>query len=234
MPDAPDPRRASQGMYPALSLYQLIGAPLHALVDAEKQSALATADFIEQFGFERRRGDEAAGRGGWELGDLRMARFSTRRSGPDGATRDVEVEVPLLSMLPLPALQIKDAELEFFVKIVDVASYRAEATAAEPEGGRAAGAGPAAEERPASALDALSQRVQFKGALGRPRSGSVQGRQSMEMQVHIKVRVEQADVPAGMARLFNLLEHSIQARETAAPEGADAAGGGPVAPADRE
>ena len=32
----------------ALSLYELIGAPLNALVDAEAQAAMATAKFIQK------------------------------------------------------------------------------------------------------------------------------------------------------------------------------------------
>ena len=221
MPEARNPARDSHGVYPALSLYQLIGAPLHALVDAESQSAQATAEFIERFGFEPRAGKPAAGSGaaGLELGDLRMARFRLQRAGPDGTPRDMQVEVPLLSLLPVPALQIQDAELEFFVKIVDVASYHAE-TAEQPQPEQAPGGGDAASDaasEPRSDLDRLSERmgrrVEFKGALGRPGSTRVDGRQSMEMQVHVKVRVAQADVPAGMARLFNLLEHNIQVRE---------------------
>ena len=35
-----------------LSLAQLIGSPIHALVDAEAQSAMATARFIRTVGFE--------------------------------------------------------------------------------------------------------------------------------------------------------------------------------------
>ena len=32
---------------------------------------------------------------------------------------------------------------------------------------------------------------------------------AFDMQVHIKIKVAQADPPAGLARLFNLMEQSI-------------------------
>ncbi len=58
----------------ALSFYQLIGAPLYALIEAESYAADATAQFIERVGFERaadrRRWGEAARRPGRPAHDL--------------------------------------------------------------------------------------------------------------------------------------------------------------------
>jgi hypothetical protein len=62
-----------------LSLAQLIGAPIHALVDAEAQAAMATARFIRAVGFTGSSDGGAQGDGSMgDLGDLQMARFTRR------------------------------------------------------------------------------------------------------------------------------------------------------------
>ncbi len=191
----------SKGDNPALSLYQLIGAPLHAIVDAEAQAAMTTRDFIRDVGFEAEAED------GGDYGDLKMVSFQTKQQTPAGQ-KSLKVQVPLLSMLPIPALQVKDAKLDFFVKIIDTLdhhrSYRPRMPAREPL--------PAQEEKaPADEVLPELERVDFRAMLShQPRRT---GRTSMEMQMRIKIRVEQADVPAGMARLFNMLEHSVTAEE---------------------
>jgi hypothetical protein len=191
---------ARPGENTALSLYQLIGAPLHALIDAESQAAEATASFIERVGFRRPPpADRTAGPPEGsprppeerdELGNLRMVTFRYQRPGAEGP-RTLRVDVPLLSLLPIPALQIKDARLEFFVKIVDVESR-----------------GPA---RPASSQLApveadAAERIDFKAVVGR---GEGAQQRSLDMRMKLLINVEQADIPAGMAKLFNLMEQNI-------------------------
>jgi len=206
----------SRGDHPALSLYQLIGAPLHALVDAEQQAAQATANYIREMGFLGP--DEAVSEG--DYGGLRMVRFQHERRAPDGRRQSVRVEVPFLSMIPIPALQIRDAELEFLVKVVDIASMPAQALPA-PAAEGAGDAAPEAAKKSAEAAEAARKdpflsklerdRVQFRAALSRQPGPSSRG--TLEMQIHMKIRVEQADVPAGMAKLFNLLEQNVRATE---------------------
>ncbi|MDO3378523.1 DUF2589 domain-containing protein [Geoalkalibacter halelectricus] len=179
----------------ALSLSQLIGAPLHAMIAAESQAAQATAAFIREFGFE-----SAGGQGqSDDFGRLRMASFHQESTDAQGRPRRVRIDVPLLSLLPVPALQIRDAQVDFFVKIVDVQ--------------RSARRGMAApDSRELSAL----QPMDFKAALARDPAG--QGGRSTEMQMKVRINISQADVPAGMARLFHLMEQGITAREVKSGE----------------
>lgn len=184
----------------ALSLFQLIGAPLQALVQAESQAADATAEFIRSVGFEPLpppRTTDGAAKGGQaqgaapstvlgpgassRFGQMRMARF--QRVAPDGTVH--RVEVPLLSLVPIPALQIKEANLEFAVKVVDTLPIR----------------GP--QDAPGHAL---ASPIDLKGAIGRPAGP---GSRQSETQMRVKVTVQQADLPAGLARLFNLLDQHV-------------------------
>lgn len=196
-------------------LYQLIGAPLLALIQAESQAAQATAEFIEHVGFERVVDEESKNANKDEnknsLGKLKMATFANQMTGPNGELKEMRVQVPLLSLIPIPALQIKDAELEFYVKILDFSREEsisklqksfAKETAIENDD-------KAADE------PQLNQQIQLKAAMGR---GPSSQQSSMESQVRIKINMTQADIPAGLSKLFHIMEHSIAVTEQESEE----------------
>ena len=196
-------------------LYQLIGAPLLALIQAESQAAQATAEFIEHVGFERVVDEEGKNANKDEnknsLGKLKMATFANQMTGPNGELKEMRVQVPLLSLIPIPALQIKDAELEFYVKILDFSREEsisklqksfAKETAIENDD-------KAADE------PQLNQQIQLKAAMGR---GPSSQQSSMESQVRIKINMTQADIPAGLSKLFHIMEHSIAVTEQESEE----------------
>jgi uncharacterized protein DUF2589 len=235
--------------YTAMSLYQLLGAPLRALVDAETHAADATARFIAAVGFEQElppkpgpgeakpgapppapagqpappppgaaaagaapppaappvsgepTGPEGARLEEWRhLGKLRMARF--HHETPDGALH--RIEVPVLSLVPIPALQIKEATVEFAVKVVDTI----------PLAPRTEDRRPGLTEPP-SAID-------LKGSIARQRTPGAGLRQA-ETQMTVKVTMQQADVPSGLARLFHLMDQHVTAERHAPVEVAPAA-----------
>ena len=172
-----------------LSLSQLIGAPIHALVDAEAHSAMATARFIRDVGFKPVEDGDLG-----DFGDLQMARFTTVQRREDGGTEPVEVQIPLLTLLPIPALQIQDASLEYTVKVIQTEAL----PQARKEALRGLGDGARLPVDPPATM-----RGTFAAE---PRPG---GRRSMDMLVKMKLRIEQADMPAGLARLLSLAGESV-------------------------
>lgn len=210
----PPPRAAGDLPEPqsdVLSLSQLIGAPIHALVDAEAQSAMATARFVRAVGFTGPKDGESGGMG--DLGELQMARFTRKRRNADGSDEDVEVQIPLLSMLPIPALQIKDAELDYTVKIVQTEALpqrQAEMNLLiKPQD-----SGPLRE--PPATLRAAFARATHPG-----------DRRSVDMLVKMKLRIEQADMPGGLAQLLALAAETTSQKAVAGPK--PAAGDTPAA-----
>lgn len=191
---------AAEPQREVLSLSQLIGAPIRALVEAEAQSAAATAQFIRNVGFKPP--DDARLE---EFGDLQMARFNTVRRGADGVEEAVEVQIPLLTLLPIPALQIRDATLDYVVKVVQ--------TEALP---------PTQQRQARNPADGTSLSDEVPATLratfaSEPRPG----RRSMDMLVKMKVRIEQADMPAGLARLINLAGESTSRAPLPQPDEPD-------------
>ncbi len=191
----------------ALSFYQLLGAPLYALIEAETYAADATAQFIERVGFEGTPAGLGEPRG--EMGKLRTISFMQERRDAEGRASSYKVEVPLLSILPIPAMQIREAELEFFVKIVDMVLD--DRPRRRPNGEAPPEPAPAEEGQPAGpGVITEGRRIDFKTMMGRGQPGTAPSSQSgFDMQVHVKIKVEQADIPSGLSRLFNLMEQSI-------------------------
>ncbi len=191
----------------ALSFYQLLGAPLYALIEAESYAADATAQFIERVGFEAGQTDPKQPRA--DMGKLRTISFTQERRDAEGRAASYKVEVPLLSILPIPAMQIREAELDFYVRIVDTIiedrPRRTQNGAEQPD--------PSSEDGPkptAPGLIADSRRIDFKTMMGRGQTtGTSSSQSAFDMQVHVKIKVAQADIPSGLSRLFNLMEQSI-------------------------
>src|SRR5262252_10603808 len=105
----------------AMHLYQLIGAPLLAVVQAEAQAAQTSADFIKRVGFTGDSADDPTKdllQHGGNIGDLKMAEFTLQRPDVTGKVQPVDVKIPVLSLFPVPLLQIKDAEFTFAIRIL--------------------------------------------------------------------------------------------------------------------
>ena len=216
-------KNPSAGENIAHPLYQLLGAPLLALVQAESQAAQATAEFIQKIGFlpeTKPSTEEAQGTPAEEvsdiesLGNMRMAKFANQMQGPDGKLRSVNVQVPLLSLVPIPALQIKDAELEFYVRILDFSQGKAATTLGSQGKPKAT----TDETMSPTEKDFLSpSRMQFRAAMGRGPSAG-QHPSTMEAQIKIKINMGQADIPVGLAKLFNIMDQSVSVTNPETPK----------------
>lgn len=173
----------------SLPFHQIIGAPLLALVQGQTQAVQSTIEFIERVGFVA---DADAAED--QLGRLRMVQFSYQKPDDFGEPVDYTVSLPMLSLVQIPGIQIKEAELEFFVKINDVQRTNTvtRASAADADAG-----------------DWLAKdRVEFRAAMGSMESGSSDQRRT-EIQMKVNIKVEQAEVPAGLSRLFGLMEQAV-------------------------
>jgi hypothetical protein len=108
-------------------LYQIIGAPLLALVQGEAQAAQATARFIQEIGFESSQ-DEPL-----QFGRLKTVTFRYSKTSVGGTISQLEVEIPVLSIVPIPTLQIREAEIDFSVEITSIVKLDAPNAVSVPE-----------------------------------------------------------------------------------------------------
>lgn len=177
-------------------LYQIIGAPLLALVQAETQAAKATAHFIEHVGFDS---SETTGDELFHYGNLKVVTFRYSKLDVGGKENVVEIEVPVLSIVPIPALQIREAQIDFAVEVTSVVELDYPSAIHVPR--LQSGADSSLEPK----LTA------FKAGLAKENSKSA---------MKISINVGQADTPVGLLTLFRVMEQGITSRvvpETPAP-----------------
>jgi len=225
----------------ALQLYQIIGAQLLAVIQAEVQAAQVSADFIKRIGFETRKTPSAGGEAGAaagpqppapeaggtpegaatqggsqpaaeaakppasrektlqdgdDIGDLKMAEFSIDRMGSDGQMQPYTIRVPVLSLFPIPLLQVKQAEFEYNLRILS----RMPLQPADKDH---------AETGHVPSKDYLSpDRIELKGMLA---PSSTAGEQSSAMVIKVKISMGQADVPAGLTKLLSVADQATGA-----------------------
>ncbi|MDC0710178.1 DUF2589 domain-containing protein [Stigmatella sp. ncwal1] len=171
----------------SLQFYQLIGAPLTALVQAEAQAAQVTAEFIERIGFEQapaavspssdKPAVDAPRR-------LRMLTFHYDKQDKTGKRQTYQVQIPLLSLIPIPAIQIKTAEIELMADIRGVKKARSSTQVGD-------------ESKDFLSRERLELKMGMRG-----------GKSPTAMQVKVRMNVEQADIPSGLSRLLHTLDES--------------------------
>jgi hypothetical protein len=171
MPDAKD--------LSSVPLYQIIGAPLLALVQAETQAAQATANFIQQVGFY----DDEEG-----ISRLKVVTFRYSKTGVDGNPIEFVVEIPVLSIVPIPTISVREATIDFAVEINEVVELQ-QRTAIN-----------ATEIRSGEDSSLEPSFLGFKAGLAKQDSKSA-------MKIHINAG--QSDTPVGLLSLFRLMEQGI-------------------------
>ncbi len=173
----------------SMPFHQLIGAPLLALIQGQAQAAQATAEFIERVGLQSKEGSAAE--------QIRMLSFGYQKPDAEGNMRSFRVEIPLLSLVPIPAIQIKESELDFYVKVNDFKILKS-ATSLSSE--------------KANGEDWLAQeQAEFRTSIASgPGSGATS---NTSMLMRVTMRVEQAAIPPGVTELFRRFEQSIRSIE---------------------
>lgn len=167
-----------------LALRELLGTLIGDLIVAEAHAARASTDFLKNAGFKN--GD----RDYW--GSLRFVTFSFSVQEPDG-DKTRTLRVPLLSLVPIPLLQIAQAEYEFFAKINEV-KVRAAAPRRAKRGTAHAGPDLSRSDLLCEVAPYASEAASEKGT-GIPK-------------MRVKITMRQADLPAGLSSSLRRIEES--------------------------
>jgi len=178
------------GANQSLFLYQIVGAPMLALVQGQAQAAQTTAEFIETVGFKK----DPTNTDPDSLGDLRMLTFQYSSPDTDGTTQLRTISVPLLSIVPIPTLEIQEAEIDFSVKVAD--TYTSDITNTVSN-----------TESTTTAQFLSNKRTQLRGGVSN-RNKSTQQQQNTA-QIDMKVKLGQADITTGLEFLFATFDQAI-------------------------
>lgn len=184
-----------------MELQQLIAGPLIATIEADALSAQKYLDYLMRIAFESY--DPKTGK----TGKLRTFTFTFTEQDANGSQKK-SVSIPLLTLVPLPLLQIQEADFDFDIKILDALNEKVEESFSVENGTSIKEAEDASGFRMRASL-APQQGSKSQG-------GELQ--QSLAANMKVKVRMRQADMPAGLSNLLHLTANNLQIEDVEAEE----------------
>ena len=181
-----------------MELKDLISGPLVATIDADTISTRRYLSYLYELAFESY--DPITGK----VGKLRALEFNYRTSDSFGV-HNHKVSIPLLTLVPLPLLQVKEADFDFDIQIIDAVSADKNATFSlkSPE---------IASATQDDASEGLRLRVSM-AASNIEAGEEVKRRQGLSANMKVKVKMRQADMPGGLSNLLSLTTNSLQIEE---------------------
>ena len=176
-----------------MELRQLIAGPLIATIEADALSAQKYLDYLMRIAFDAYNPDSG------ETGGLRMLTFTYYEKELNGGGKR-SVSIPLLTLLPLPLLQIQEADFDFDIKILDALSENVEEKFSVEEGENAVNR---------QEITNFKMRATLAPRQGEhTQTGDLQ--QSLSANMKVKIKMRQADMPAGLSNLLHLTASNMQ------------------------
>lgn len=171
-----------------LSLAEILGSALTAVIDAQAQSARASVEFIKEVGLVAGSPDEQE--------KLRTVLFRYRKLDENQLEADFQVEIPLLGMVDIPMVSVKSASFSFNYDISETAP----------------------SEKPAAPstnkfLSALTAPARIKGRVSK---GS-QITSSEKASLQVRVELEKSPMPIGIEKILDILEVAAAERKAPKP-----------------
>ncbi len=188
------------GEIASLDFSNLIGGPLTAVINAQAQAAKSTIDFISSVGFDEERNPiyvkfkypkqtQSYVPAVYENG--------TKKSDEIPAKIEVmELEVPLLTIVPIPFIRVDEATIDFNAKINAVDTK-------DQNSSMNFGANLEVKQKWPGGSAKLKASFSYQKTTA---TGSKVDR-TYSMSIHI--RAVQDDMPAGMERMLSILESSM-------------------------
>lgn len=172
-----------------LDMTSLIGGPLQAACEAQTLLAASTTRFIENVGMT------TDGNGNKTV---KTTSFSFTRAasgdgeGNGGGKEVVEMNVPLLSIINVPSLQVNKVDVTFDM---EVKSAVASESKSDQEGEMSANA--------KLGIGPFHMDVKIKGSISNHESNT--RRSDNSAKYHVEVHAAQADTPEGLSRMLDML-----------------------------
>lgn len=181
----------------SLDFNNYIGGPLQAAVQAQHAAAMSQVQFIQEVGF-------VSGATPTDPTELRYVDFKYQKSVPNSAgtafeNKTVEIKVPFLTMLTIPALRIEEMTIDFNAKLTSTETSNV------------------SSEFAASASLGINYKVvNFKASASYKRATSRGTNVEKTYNLGVHVRVVNDEIPAGLDRVLTMLEDSIASINDAA------------------
>jgi hypothetical protein len=204
----------------SIDFESMIGGPLVAVINAQAQAAMSTVNFIKEVGFKKPSTEEEAGgdtsteepiyvtfKYPKELSPYQPAISADPEATPPVPASDAveakyetqELQVPILTILPIPFIRIDETTIDFNAKINSV-EYRKTNTRLKVDASLEAKAGWLWGSAKLKVSTSFQRTTQQGNTVNRTYS----------LAIHVKA--VQDEMPAGMEKMLSILEGSITSR----------------------
>lgn len=175
--------------FSGLDMASLIGGPLQAACNAQIMMASATTKFIEDVGLEDADED---GKRKIRTTSFSFTRPATNENGEGIGTEEVTMNVPLLSIVKVPALAIDEVDVVFDM---EVKSSMSAESSSDKSGTLDAKAG--------LKIGPFHMDVQIKGSISCHEKNTRSSDNSAKY--HVQVHARDFGMPEGLARMLDVL-----------------------------
>lgn len=192
----------------SINFGNLLGAQLTALIEAEADAARVSAEYIENVGFEK---DPKTG-----AMKLRTVTFIMKRRDLDDKIREHMIEIPVLTLVPIPILAIEEANVEFDLEVNGIQRSTSPITAEKSapiyrrynsSADREREAVPMKNEKTYAAQVSQKQsRTHLMTKLAR----TTQGDKNVAADLNMKIKIVQSPFPSGIDRLLEVADLSVE------------------------
>ena len=170
----------------AIEFGDLVGAQVRALVEGELEGAEESWRFIEQVGFRKDADGKLI---------LQSVSFDMLRRDTDGEVRTHTIQIPVLTLLPLPLLTIDEANIDFHLTIEEVKTKSVDSGGSQPR---------------SSLLSRLVPRKSRSSLVTRVARTRTTDNQTTSADMKVTVRLRQSEFPLGIERLLNTADLGVQ------------------------
>jgi hypothetical protein len=195
----------------SLPFGSIIGGPLVAAVKAQAQAARSTVEFIEAVGFKLvdttvpkkdEDGNDIAG----EFEQERKINTVTFKY--KSGNEEVELEVPILTIVPIPFIRIDDMTIQFKANISAEATQSTQTTQTDDVNAKAS-----------VSVDYWAVTADFEASYSSKKdsTSSANSKYAVEYTMDVYVHAVQDDMPAGLNKVLNLLTDSISSLRSTTP-----------------
>ena len=175
---------AVAGELQALPFGSLIGGPLDAAIEAQARAAMSSVNFIRSIGFD-------------DKGAVQNITFTAKKGDVES-----EITVPLLTIVPIPFIRIDEMTIDFKANITS--STESEDKTVQSVNKQAK-------------VNASARYLFFKASLEasisskKDSESTKNSKYAVETTIDVHVHAVQDELPAGLAKMLNILADTIQA-----------------------
>ena len=170
----------------AIPFSSMIGGPLNACIGAQAMAARTSWEFIKEVGLNTdEKGQKSAV----------MVAFSFNRGG-----RMVQLNVPLLTIVPIPYIAINTIDINFKASISASSSTASESSEHTEAGGEVN-----AKAKLNLGLFSLQANLKANYSSKKDSKATAESKYSVESTIDVAVKAGQESMPAGMAKVLELL-----------------------------